>query len=39
METMEVSPDLTFTARNLQLTDAGGNLVAKIPPCPYRWIL
>ena len=31
METMEVSPDLTFTARNLQLTDAGGNLVAKIP--------
>ena len=31
METMEVSPDLTFTARNLQLTDAGGHLVAKIP--------
>lgn len=31
METMEVGPDLTFTARNLRLEDAGGNLVAKIP--------
>lgn len=31
METMEVSPDLTFTARNLRLEDEQGNLVAQVP--------
>lgn len=31
METMEVSPDLTFTTRNLRLEDEQGNLVAQVP--------
>lgn len=31
MDTMEVSPDLTFTARNVRLDDASGNPVARIP--------
>ena len=31
METMDVSPDLTFTARNLRLEDEQGNLVAQVP--------
>lgn len=31
METMEVGPDLTFTARNLRLADQGGKLVAEVP--------
>lgn len=31
MDTMEVSPDLTFTARNVRLDDASGNPVAEIP--------
>lgn len=31
METMDVSPNLTFTARNLRLEDEQGNLVAQVP--------
>ena len=36
MDTMEVSPDLTFTARNVRLEDASGNPVARIPALSLR---
>lgn len=36
MDAMEVSPDLTFTARNVRLDDASGKPVARIPALSLR---